>query len=224
MFEIFKTQYLNFFLHEKCAPLRLAGRLRKSMAFSMKTPLEPVSSKLAYLKTSKETFAIISPKGLMAVISFSITLILTSCNSVPPGKPPQGPIVTPEIKTSVFDRKSAVDFMVTSIATRCTPISSAGINLPHVVNEFTVSTGAVNNMSIELWQSLIRMKMIVPVEENDSRKQYRLLSEIREIAATDEKKDYLWELKLVSLNDNMEIWKDSVEFIVVNETPSPPSE
>ena len=160
----------------------------------------------------------------MAVISFSITLILTSCNSVPPGKPPQGPIVTPEIKTSVFDRKSAVDFMVTSIATRCTPISSAGINLPHVVNEFTVSTGAVNNMSIELWQSLIRMKMIVPVEENDSRKQYRLLSEIREIAATDEKKDYLWELKLVSLNDNMEIWKDSVEFIVVNETPSPPSE
>ena len=79
-------------------------------------------------------------------------------------------------------------------------------------------------MPIELWQSLIRMKMIVPVEENDSKKQYRLLSEIREIAATDEKKDYLWELKLVSLNDNMEIWKDSVEFIVVNETPSPPSE
>ena len=165
---------------------------------------------------------IFKTKTLMSVIILAFTSTLSSCNSVPPGKPPEGPIVTPEIKTSVFDRKSAVDFMATSIATRCTPISSAGINLPHIVNEFTASTGAVNNMPIELWQSLIRMKMIVPVEENDSKKQYRLLSEIREIAATDEKKDYLWELKLISPNDNTEIWKDSVEFIVVNETSSPP--
>jgi hypothetical protein len=190
----------------------------------MKTPLEPVSSNLAYLKTSKKTFAIISLKGLMAVISFSIAFILSSCNSVPPGKPPEGPIVTPEIKLSVFDRKSAVDFMVTSIATRCNPISSAGVNLPRIVNEFTASTGAVNNMPIELWQSLIRMKMIVPVEENDSKKQYMLLSEIKEVKATPEKKDYLWELKLVSVKDNAEVWKDSIEFVLINETPSTPSE
>ncbi len=153
-----------------------------------------------------------------------IAFILSSCNSVPPGEPPEGPIVTPEIKLSVFDRKSAVDFMVTSIATRCTPISSAGINLPHIVNEFTASAGTVNNMPIELWQSLIRMKMIVPADENDSKKQYRLLSEIKEIKVTAEKKDYLWELKLVSIKDNMEVWKDSVEFVVLNETPSPPPE
>jgi hypothetical protein len=146
-----------------------------------------------------------------------IVFILSSCNSVPPGKPPEGPIVTPEIKMSVFDRKSAVDFMVTSIATRCTPISSAGINLPHIVNEFTASSGAVNNMPIELWQSLIRMKMILPVDENDSKKQYKLLSEIKEIKVSAEKKDYLWELKLVSLQDNAEIWKDTVEFVVMNE-------
>jgi hypothetical protein len=160
----------------------------------------------------------------MAVISLSLTSILSSCNSVPPGKPPEGPIVTPEIKLSVFDRKSAVAYMVTSIATRCAPISSAGINLPHIVNEFTASTGAVNNMPIELWQSLIRMKMIVPAEENDSKKQYRLLSEIRETKAATDKKDYIWELKLFSDKDNTEVWKDSVEFIVLSETPPAHSE
>ncbi|MFA6567621.1 MAG: hypothetical protein WCS96_05365, partial [Victivallales bacterium] len=96
--------------------------------------------------------------------------------------------------------------------------------LPYIVNEFTASTGVVNNMPIELWQSLIRMKMIVPAEENDSKKQYRLLSEIKEIKATGEKKDYLWELKLVFLKDNTEVWKDSVEFVVINETPSPSPE
>jgi hypothetical protein len=163
-------------------------------------------------------------KSSIFLLGLSLASILTSCNSVPPGNPPEGPIVTPEITLSVFDRKSAVNFMVTSIATRCTPISSAGINLPYIVNEFTASTGVVNNMPIELWQSLIRMKMIVPAEENDSKKQYRLLSEIKEIKATGEKKDYLWELKLVFLKDNTEVWKDSVEFVVINETPSPSPE
>ena len=150
-----------------------------------------------------------------------IAFILSSCNSVPPGIPPEGPIVTPEIRLSVFDRKSAVNYMVTSIATRCTPISSAGINLPHIINEFTASAGVVNNMPIELWQSLIRMKMIVPAEENDSKKQYKLLSEIKEVKSTAEKKDYMWELKLVSLKDDTEVWKDSVEFVVMNEAPGP---
>jgi hypothetical protein len=79
-------------------------------------------------------------------------------------------------------------------------------------------------MPIELWQSLIRMKMILPSGETDSNKQYRLLSEIREIKASSEKKDYLWELKLVSIKDNIEVWKDSVEFVVVNEPPSAPPE
>jgi hypothetical protein len=155
----------------------------------------------------------------VVVLSLSFALILSSCNSVPPGKPPEGPIVTPEIKLSVFDRKSAVDYMITSIGTRCAPISSAGINLPNIVNEFTASTGVVNNMPIELWQSLIRMKMIVPSGENDLKKQFKLLSEIKEIKATAEKKDYLWELKLISLKDNAEVWKDSVEFVVMNEVP-----
>jgi hypothetical protein len=44
----FRQANLGFSLREKCAPGALTGRLRKSMAFSMKTPWEPVSSKLAY--------------------------------------------------------------------------------------------------------------------------------------------------------------------------------
>jgi hypothetical protein len=39
---------LNFSLLEEGVPIALAGRMEQSMAFSMKTHLEPVSSKLAY--------------------------------------------------------------------------------------------------------------------------------------------------------------------------------
>ncbi|GEM_PF-2502759 len=140
---------------------------------------------------------------------------LCSCNSLPPGTPPEGAIVTPEIKLSVIDRKSAVNYMVTSIATRCPPISTAGINLPVISNDFTASDKLVNNMPLELWQSLIKAKMITPADESDARKEYRLLSEIKEIRATPEKKDFSWELKLMSIKDNSEVWKDTVEFVVI---------
>jgi hypothetical protein len=160
-----------------------------------------------------------SNKFLSCCLILIFTSMLASCNSVPPGKVPDGPIVTPEIKSGVLDRKSAVDFMVTSIATRCPPISSAGANLPNIVNEFTASSGSVNNMPIELWQSLIRMKMILPVEETDPKKQYKLISEINETGTTDDKSEYLWKLTLFSVGDNAEVWKDSAQFVVINEPP-----
>ncbi len=151
---------------------------------------------------------------------------MCSCDSLQPDNrpPPTGEIVTPRINLSVFDRKSAVDFMVTSIATRCTPISTAGIVLPCIVNDFTASDGLVNNMPLELWQSLIKMKMVTPVDDNDSRKQYRLLSEIKEIKSSTEKKDFRWELSLVSLKDDSEVWKDSVDFVVIPQSPPQPKE
>ncbi len=152
--------------------------------------------------------------------------VLSSCDSMQPDNrpPPTGEIVTPRINLSVFDRKSAVNFMVTSIATRCTPISTSGISPPYIVNEFTASDGLVNNMPLELWQSLIKMKMINPADENESRKQYKLLSEIREIKSSPEKRDFSWELRLVSIKDNSEVWKDMVEFVVIIQNPPHPKE
>jgi len=171
--------------------------------------------------TDEITMKLLSLKTI-SVPAFLLAAVLCSCDSLQPDNrpPPVGEIVTPEINLSVFDRKSAVNFMVTSIATRCTPISTAGINLPYIVNDFTASDGLVNNMPLELWQSLIKMKMIVPADENDSKKQFRLLSEIKETGNSPEKKDYSWELRLVSIKDNTEVWKDSIEFIVIT-APQP---
>ncbi|HBC87466.1 MAG TPA: hypothetical protein DCZ94_10970 [Lentisphaeria bacterium] len=154
---------------------------------------------------------------LICSLAACLAASLSSCNSLPPGNPPDGAIVTPEIKMSVIDRKSAVNFMITSIATRCEPISTAGINLPVIVNDFTASDGLVNNMPLELWQSLIKTKMIIPADENDSRRQYKLLSEIKEIRSSPGKKDFSWELRMLSIKDNSEVWKDSVEFVVITQ-------
>jgi len=158
--------------------------------------------------------------------AFLLAAVLCSCDSLQPDSrpPPIGEIVTPKINLSVFDRKSAVNFMVTSIATQCPPISTAGINLPYIVNDFTASDGLVNNMPLELWHSLIKMKMIIPVDDNDSKKQFRLLSEIKETGNSTEKKSFSWELRLVSIKDNTEIWKDSVEFVVIAVPPPQPKE
>jgi len=176
---------------------------------------------ISKFETNWTPMRLLSSKTLSAP-AFLLAVLLCSCDSLQPDNrpPPVGEIVTPKINLSVFDRKSAVNFMVTSIATQCAPISTAGINLPYIVNDFTASDGLVNNMPLELWQSLIKMKMIVPVDDNDAKKQYRLLSEIKETGNSPEKKDYSWELRLVSIKDNTEIWKDSVEFVVIS-TPQP---
>jgi hypothetical protein len=84
------SKILSFSFREKFAHVPLTGRLRQSMAFSMKTLLEPVSSKLAYLRISTTAFAIIFRKEVMSGFLL-LGLQLGAFSSEPPPPTPADP-------------------------------------------------------------------------------------------------------------------------------------
>ena len=146
-------------------------------------------------------------------------LFIVSCNSLPLGEPPEGPIIITNNPAHVIPKYSdggdAVNYMITSLVTRCHPIASAGKDIPEVLNSFTVSHGKVNELPLEVWQKLIRMKMIQPVSNPNNQYDYSLVSEIEEIQNSDsEKKKYLWKMRLLQADsEDREAWKADFEFV-----------
>jgi len=159
-------------------------------------------------------------KTIQQLSGLSLLLCIVSCNTLPPGEPPpiQEPIIiqpSPVMKPKNIDGRDAVNYMLTSLATRCRPISAAGKNIPEILNRFTVSKGAVNDLPMEVWQRLIRNKMIKPVSNPKDQYAYSLVSEIEAISNPESgKKRYLWEMRLLSNSPkSKEVWKASFEFI-----------
>ena len=148
-------------------------------------------------------------------------ILTTSCMSIPPGKAPEGPVIADsggEKPKTFSDPDSAIDLMVTSISTRCVPVASAGKELPTVTNEFKASLDTdMNNIPLELWKSLIKMKLIRPVLPDEGDAVYRLTSEITK----SEKSEglYEWRLRLLENDSDTEIWKDEVIFHTGSRSP-----
>ncbi len=148
-------------------------------------------------------------------------VLLCSCNSivdmftfdsVPEGNAPEGPIIKEgkaEAEPEIPGSRSAVNYMVTSISTRCAPISSAGKELPRTANEFIVSDGAVNELPMEVWRSLIRMKLITPTLTGETDTLYSLTSEFKELPGD---KMFLWEMRLISAKTKEVLWSDKFIF------------
>jgi hypothetical protein len=159
-------------------------------------------------------------------------LFMVSCNTLPPGKPPPvhepiikyPPLAKPVangkilVKPKDIDGKDAVNYMLTSLATRCRPISAAGKDIPEILNRFTVSQGSVNDLPMEVWQKLIRMKMIKPISNPKDQYAYSLVSEIEAISAPgSRKKKYLWKMRLLQNNpENKEVWNAKFAFVQDN--------
>ena len=173
-------------------------------------------------------------------ISVIISLLFfASCNSLPEGDPPppDQPIIidSPPVekkpvvnsiqskqkpvpvvkKTKVTNGKDAVNYMLTSLATRCQPIASPGKHLPEILNRFTVAHGEVNDLPMEVWQRLIRNKMIKPISNPNERYSYSLISEIEPLSTPiPEKQRYLWKMRLIQNNQKQkEIWKANFKFV-----------
>ena len=165
-------------------------------------------------------FKNINLKTIQQLSGLLILLFFVSCNTLPPGEPPpvEEPIiiqVKPIEKPKDINGEDAVNYMVTSLATRCRPISAAGKDLPEILNSFTVSQGSVNDLPMEVWQKLIRMKMIKPISNPKDQYAYSLLSEIEAIPDSGSaKKKYLWKMRLLQNNpENKEVWKAKFEFL-----------
>jgi hypothetical protein len=141
-----------------------------------------------------------------------VGILAASCESIPEGKAPEGPIIQeekPAPESAIPGEKAAVNYMITSIATRCVPIASAGKDLPRTANEFTVSAGAVNDMPMEVWQSLSKMKLITPVLPGEEGTLYSLTSEFKELPGENM---FLWEMRLLSADKKDVLWSDKIIF------------
>ncbi len=138
-------------------------------------------------------------------------VVLVSCNSVPEGLPPVGPIINPLTETSpaVPEEKSAVNYMITSLSTTCPVIANAGNNLPVFTNEFTLSSADINHMPMQLWRSLINMKMISPSLPGNQEVKYKLVSDFVESKTPG---IYFWEMRVLGIEKSDEIWKERIQF------------
>ena len=147
-----------------------------------------------------------------AIFTALVPVLLVSCNLVPPGPSPQGPIipVAPgETAGKLPNDKEAIGHMITALSTACPQIATAGSKIPGVSNEFSLVSPEINHMPMELWRSLINMKMISAVSPGAAEAKYKLKSDFKELA---EKGQFEWEVSLMSLPSGECVWKDTVIF------------
>ncbi len=164
----------------------------------------------------------------------------TSCETIPPGTPPKGPLV--EVETTVppslprkassssaglegksdtktgkrnLDSSDAVNAMVTSLATRCAPITTAA-SPPRFANRFVASSPISNNLQMEVWRRLVRMGMVDPATNTPS-PDYELVGNITPLPfAGGSKKRYSWTLKAINSRSGKLVWKEKIEFSTKN--------
>jgi len=147
-----------------------------------------------------------------AIFTALVPVLLVSCNLVPPGPSPQGPIipVAPgETAGKLPNDKEAIGHMITALSTACPQIATAGSKIPQVSNEFSLVSPEINHMPMELWRSLINMKMISAVSPGAAEAKYKLKSDFKEL---EEKGQFEWEVSLMSLASGECVWKDTVIF------------
>ncbi len=160
-------------------------------------------------------------RSFLPVLAFALLFLLASCFSVPDGEAPEGPIVRIDESTSnskTMGEESALNRMITSVATSCPPICSRpGSHAPAVSNEFYPTS--FDYMQMDLWRSLIKMGLIRPVLPGSEEEQYRMISSIREEGVDGL---FRWEIKIVSgktaTADNP-VWSDSVLFSRSSKSP-----
>ena len=156
------------------------------------------------------------------VFIFACAFFISSCESLPPGDPPQNGKLAEIIHTQLNQKecktdKDAISYMLSSIVSKCGPISTAStINPPDVINDFMAfQDGRVNYMPMELWNNLEKMKMIAPVTERD-KAEYILSSEFSISTDSEAKNKFLWKMEMKESLEQNSIWEDEISFIIEN--------
>ncbi len=148
------------------------------------------------------------------ILFMTLSVCFVSCNTLPEGTAPDGPLID-ETKTAddVFDGKTAVSYMITSLAMKCSPIKYAGSEKPKIINDFIISAGNINDLQMEVWRRLSNMNMIIPVSDMSRKPEYKLTSEINRLPErVNDRKKYSWIMTLIRSGDKKIIWNEQIEF------------
>ncbi len=126
--------------------------------------------------------------------------LLTGCNSVPPGTPPKGDIVSQEDMKNTYSSAAAVNYLITSLST------FAVKNLPKdstIVQKFAATDKSLNFYPDKVFKSsaaIARFNSAPAGRAGD----YRLTSNIKG-------KDILvWEMSMIRVQDNVTVWSETI--------------
>ena len=144
-----------------------------------------------------------------------LPLLCTSCWTPRLGPGFEGPIVKdpPPTETTLMAGKMAVNHLTTSLVMKCPAITESGANKPKVINEFVISSRKVNHLQMEVWRSLVNMKMVNPVSDMKEKPSFKLISEITRLPErVNGKIKYSWIMSMDQIRGKKDIWREEIEF------------
>lgn len=147
---------------------------------------------------------------------FFILILLVSCESIPEGIPPKGPLVQPPSNLSVLGKREALNRMITSICVNCDHLTNR-FPPARVCEDFGNEKRAIDELSRELWRKLEKDRLIKPVSEVEKKTaDYCLYSRFTEIS-NDSKGDrrvYKWVVEVRAMPKNRMVWKKELDVSV----------
>jgi hypothetical protein len=174
-------------------------------------------------------------RKLLISVPFAIVILLTGCESIPPGTAPDGSIVnfSPVSNKKPVNTKTAINTMITSLIT--SPAISSAEKIPTVFfkpNPLIFNDNAsienysldFNNYALSVYKNLLYSNLIFsPPSFNEY--DYELISTYREspsMRRKEDKKIFLWNLALYSSkNKNHPVWDYSLNvFVPIKEIKS----
>ena len=151
-------------------------------------------------------------KYMIYILSVGFCAGAVSCNGIPAGRIPDGPIIAEsQSDNHLFNGDDAVNYMLVALAMKCPPIANAGSEKPRIVNDFIVAGRNCNALQMEVWRRVIKTNMIIPVTDAKS-PEYRLTSEI--VKSPQDSSRYIWDMALFNYDGEKPLWKTEVEFTV----------
>lgn len=126
--------------------------------------------------------------------------LMTGCNSVPPGTPPKGDIVSQEDMKNTYSSAAAVNYLITSLST------FAVKNIPKdstVVQKFTAPDKSLNLYPDKVFKSAAAIARFTSVPAGRVG-DYRLTSNIKGSEIL------VWDMALIRVQDNVAVWSETI--------------
>ena len=126
--------------------------------------------------------------------------LLTGCNSVPSGAPPNGDIVSQEDMKNTYSSAAAVNYLITSLST------FAVKNIPKdsaIVQKFTATDKSLNLYPDKVFKSAASIARFISAPAGRAG-DYRLTSSIKGSEIL------VWEMSLIRVQDNVAVWSETI--------------
>lgn len=145
------------------------------------------------------------------LILFGVMLVLSGCNSLPDGTPPDGDIVNlTNTDQKVFTETTGREYMLLTLQTQCFELANAP-QPPKVLLQITATNNKIlRSMQYKLCQDLAKEQNVIP-QKTVATSQYILSSEVK---TKNTSNTYQWKIRLLSPDKRKEFWQEVIQFEV----------